>query len=173
MDRYVYMTLAEVEVARGCPGQALAVLARGDVSSSAASIRSTSSCSTRSQPLPFPGQQKRAAPMKALTVRAEADRSRLHGRWLLLPASASCSLSPSSASQRFPAPGVGLERGPEAPRQDNRFRTAAGDVLSDIHAASGEARAPAHAGRGEGAPPHSADLSNAAIGEIWTSSFRL
>lgn len=27
MDRHVYMTLAEVEVARGCPGQALAVLA--------------------------------------------------------------------------------------------------------------------------------------------------
>lgn len=27
MDRYVYMTLAEVEVAHGCPGQALAVLA--------------------------------------------------------------------------------------------------------------------------------------------------
>ena len=104
--------------------------------------------------------------MKALTVRAEAGGSRLHGRWLLLPVSASCSLLPPSASQWFPAPGVGLERGPEVPRQDNRFRLAAGDVLSDVHAASSEARAPAHAGRGEGAPPHSADLSNAAIGEI-------
>lgn len=55
MDRYVYMSLAEVEVAHGCPGQALACLPRGDVSSSAAGMRSTSSCSTRSQPLPFPG----------------------------------------------------------------------------------------------------------------------
>ena len=43
---------------------------------------------------------------------------------------------------------------------------AAGDVLSDVHAASSEARASPHADRGEGAPPHSADLSNAAIGEI-------
>ncbi|MCC6107671.1 MAG: hypothetical protein LIV26_07920 [Atopobium sp.] len=54
MDRYVYVTPAEAEVARDCPGQALAVLARGDVSSSAASMQSTSSCSTRSKPLPFP-----------------------------------------------------------------------------------------------------------------------
>ena len=59
-----------------------------------------------------------------------------------------------------------MERGPEVPRQDNRFRTAAGDVLSDIHAASSEARASPHVVRGEGAPAHSADLSNAAIGEI-------
>lgn len=35
-----------------------------------------------------------------------------------------------------------------------------------LHAASSEARASPHADRGEGAPPHSADLSNAAIGEI-------
>lgn len=59
-----------------------------------------------------------------------------------------------------------MERGPEVPRQDNRFLMAAGDVLSDIYAASSEARASPHADRGEGAPPHSADLSNAAIGEI-------
>ena len=62
-----------------------------------------------------------------------------------------CHLRHRSAS---PAPGVGLERGPEVPRQDNRFRLAAGDVLSDVHAASSEARAPPHADRGEGAPPH-------------------
>ena len=53
IDRYVYMTLAETEVARDCPGQALRCLPCGDVSSSAASMQSTSSCSTRSQPLPF------------------------------------------------------------------------------------------------------------------------